>query len=76
MEKVTRTELSTKFTEIKEAGNEEYKRKMWVMAIAQFGEGITMYENNKALCDSNKDLKTKVAQLYTNRALSWHQLDN
>lgn len=49
---------------------------MWVMAIAKFGEGISIYEKNKALCESDKELKSKVAQLYTNRALSWHQLDN
>ena len=36
--------LRTKFVEIKDAGNEEYKRKMWVMAIAKFGEGITLYQ--------------------------------
>lgn len=46
------------------------------MAIAKFGEGISMYEKNKSLCENDKELKTKVAQLYTNRALSWHQLDN
>lgn len=68
--------MSAKFAEIKEAGNEEYKRKMWVMAIAKFGEGITLYQKYKALCESDQELKTKVAQLYTNRALSWHQLDN
>lgn len=69
-------ELAAKFVEIKEAGNEEYKRKMWVMAIAKFGEGIAIYQKNKSLCESDDDLKTKVAQLYTNRALSWHQLNN
>lgn len=68
--------LSSKFTEIKDAGNDEYKRKMWVMAIAKFGEGIGLYQKNRAMCDGDSDLKTKVAQLYTNRALSWHQLDN
>ena len=64
--------LRTKFVEIKDAGNEEYKRKMWVMAIAKFGEGISLYQQHKALCESDNDLKTKIAQLYTNRALSWH----
>ena len=49
---------------------------MWVMAIAKFGEGIDIYQKNKSLCESDDDLRTKVAQLYTNRALSWHQLDN
>lgn len=49
---------------------------MWVMAIAKFGEGISLYQKYKAQCESDKDLKTKVAQLYTNRALSWHQLEN
>lgn len=54
-------ELAAKFVEIKEAGNEEYKRKMWVMAIAKFGEGISIYLKNKSLCESDDDLKTKVA---------------
>jgi len=74
-EKVTKTELSDQFTEIKDAGNAEYKRKMWVDAIAKFGEGINLYEKNRTLCEGSKDLKTKITQLYTNRALSWHQLD-
>lgn len=68
--------LSSRFLEIKDAGNAEYKRKMWVMAIAKFGEGIGLYQKHKALCDNNSELKTKITQLYTNRALSWHQLDN
>jgi len=46
------------------------------MAIAKFGEGIGLYQKNEALCAKDEDLMTKVAQLYTNRALSWHQLDN
>ena len=68
--------LSAKFTEIKDAGNAEYQRKMWVMAIAKFGEGISLYQKQKSLCNNDSELRTKVAQLYTNRALSWHQLDN
>lgn len=72
----TANDLTHRFTEIKDAGNAEYKRKMWVMAVAKFGEGISLYQKHKALCEGDSELRTKVAQLYTNRALSWHQLDN
>lgn len=73
---MTASVLGAKFTEIKDAGNAEYQRKMWVMAIAKFGEGIGLYQKQKSLCNNDSELRTKVAQLYTNRALSWHQLDN
>mmetsp|Transcript_34737 Transcript_34737/g.53346 ORF Transcript_34737/g.53346 Transcript_34737/m.53346 type:complete len:405 (-) Transcript_34737:500-1714(-) len=69
-------ELSAEFVRIKDEGNKEYKIKSFLMAGAKFTEGINIFKKNEAACRKDKDLMMKVAQLYTNRALSWHQLDN
>ena len=46
------------------------------MAVGKFTEGITLYEKNKKVCHEDKDILVKVTQLYTNRALAWHMLNN
>ena len=68
---LTEEELNTQLGSIKDEANVEYKNKSYLMAIAKFTEGITLYhkhKNGKTL----KELTTKATQLYTNRALSWH----
>ena len=65
-------ELDAKLGEIKDQANVEYKNKIYVMAIAKFTEGITLYHKHKRGKTLNKDVETKATQLYTNRALSWH----
>lgn len=46
------------------------------MSASKFGEGISLFERNEVQCRASKELMTIVAQLYTNRSLSWHQLGN
>ena len=46
------------------------------MAATHFTEGIKIYQKNKDNCHSDKDLLTKVTQLYTNRALAMHSIGN
>jgi len=46
------------------------------MAGAKFTEGINLYLKHEAQCLVNEEIMTKVTQLYTNRALAWHNLDN
>ena len=49
---------------------------MWVVALAKFGDGINLYQKkNKALCDSDEELRACVVQLFTYRSLCWHQLE-
>ena len=73
---MTVADLDQKFTQIKDEGNTEYKAKSFVMAASKFTEGINTFLKHEQLCRSSKDLMTKVTQLYTNRCLSWHQIDN
>jgi hypothetical protein len=46
------------------------------MAATHFTEGIKVYQKYKDLCHTNSDCITKVTQLYTNRALAWHSINN
>ncbi len=46
------------------------------MAGAKFTEGINIFKKNEATCRKSKELMTMAAQLFTNRALPWHKLDN
>lgn len=73
---MTASELDKQLGVCKDEGNAEYKAKSYLMAGSKFTEGITLYQKHESMCKSNKDLMAKVTQLYTNRALSWHQLGN
>lgn len=44
--------------------------------MKKYSEGITLYEQYKDLCDGDAELKSRASHLYTNRGLTWHQLDN
>lgn len=72
--------LSSRLEVIKIEGNREYKSKSeaksFVYAVSKFTQGISLYQKNEALCKSNIDLRLKVCQLYTNRALAWSQMGN
>ena len=45
------------------------------MAISNFTEGFDLYQQHKELVDGDTELKLKVCQILTNRALCWHQLE-
>jgi tetratricopeptide (TPR) repeat protein len=74
--KLSVDELDKMFAKIKDEGNTEYKAKSFVMAASKFTEGINSYLKYESICKTNKDIMTKVTQLYTNRCLSWHQIGN
>jgi len=46
------------------------------MAASKFTEGITLYEKHKEMIDYSKSCLLVVINLYTNRALAWHNIGN
>ena len=42
----------------------------------KFSEGIDMYLKDAKTFLTDRDVKLKVTQLYTNRSLSYHQMEN
>lgn len=70
------SELSKRILIHKNDGNEEFKNKSYVMAATHFTEGIKLYKQHTDMVHENKELLTEVTKIYTNRALSWHSIDN
>ena len=67
-------ELETKLGALKEKGNNQFRKKAFKEAIKHFSEAIKLYEDTGR--PGNKgDIKTKVTQIYTNRATSLHMLN-
>jgi len=60
----------------KNEGNKDFGEKTYVLAAAKFTTGIALYQKHKELCHSDKNVLLKVTQLYTNRALAWHNNGN
>jgi len=56
----------------KNEGNKDFGEKTYVLAAAKFTTGIALYQKHKELCHSDKNVLLKVTQLYTNRALAYH----
>lgn len=71
---LTTQELVIQLTAIKNEGNAEFKAKSYIMAIAKFTEGTTLYGKNTEVCKESVEIKTLVTQLFTNRALARHNL--
>lgn len=46
------------------------------MAIAKFTEGINLYQKHSEPCLENEEVRAIVINLYTNRGLANHQIDN
>ncbi len=67
-------ELEDKLTVLKERGNTHFKKAAYKDAIKQFSEAINMHEAAGSPL-SNPDLKLKVTQIYTNRCLAFHHLN-
>ena len=68
--------LEGKLTSLKDQGNKHYGAKKFDQAIKVFTEGIDLYLQDHRACMQDTHVKTKVVQLYTNRALSYHQLND
>lgn len=68
------SELTDKLTKLKEQGNVHFKKQAFKEAIKQFSEAINAHEAaGQPVSDDN--LKLVVTQLYTNRCLSFHNLN-
>ena len=74
--KVDLSDIDVKLGKIKDLGNQLYTKKMYKEAISKFSEGIDLYLKDQESFKKDKDVKLKTTQLYTNRSLSYHQLDN
>ena len=67
-------ELESKLGALKEKGNNHFRKKAFKEAIKHFSEAIKLYEDSGR--PGNKgDIRTKVTQIYTNRATSLHMLN-
>lgn len=70
----TLKDLDDKITVLKERGNMHYKKRSFKEAVKCFSEGINLFEAAGSPLTS-EDIKTKITQLYTNRSLAFHNLD-
>lgn len=70
-------DLDNKVTVLKERGNLHYKKKQYKDAIKVFSEGYNAYSQSEGdkSDESFEGVKTKITQILTNRALSYHQLN-
>lgn len=46
------------------------------MAATHFTEGVKVYQRHRDLCHTDAECMKLATQIYTNRALSWHSIDN
>jgi len=74
LNKVDLGDVDAKLGKIKDAGNQIYTTKKYKEAIEKFSEGINLYLADPQTFKTDKDVKLKVTQLYTNRSLAHHQL--
>jgi tetratricopeptide (TPR) repeat protein len=74
-DKIDLSDVDAKLAKIKDAGNAKFGEKKYKEAIEKFTEGIDMYLQNANVFIADKDVKLKVTHLYTNRALSYHYLN-
>jgi tetratricopeptide (TPR) repeat protein len=72
LNKVDLSDVDVKLGKIKDAGNQKYTEKKYQEAIDKFSEGINLYLADSETFKTDKDVKLKVTQLYTNRSLSYH----
>lgn len=67
-------EIDDKLFALKEKGNLQFKKKQYKEAIKLFSEGIRVYEDT-GKPKSKENIKTVVTQIYTNRSLAFHLLN-
>ena len=67
-------ELEEKIAGFKEKGNNQFRKKAYKEAIKQFSEAVKLFEDNGRPITKG-DIKTKITQIYTNRATSLHLLN-
>ncbi len=74
--KVDLSDVDAKLLKIKDSGNALFTQKKFSEAIEKFSEGINLYLKDQETFKADKDVKLKVTQLYTNRSLAHHQLND
>lgn len=67
-------ELEDKIAVLKERGNGHFKKQAYKEAIKQFSEAINIHEAAGSPLET-VDIKTKITQVYTNRCLCFHHLN-
>jgi len=67
-------EIDDKLFAFKEKGNMQFKKKAYKEAIKLFSEGIKVYEDT-GRCKSQANIMTVITQIYTNRSLAFHLLN-
>ena len=67
------SEVEEKLAAFKEKGNNQFRKKAYKEAVKHFSEAIRLFEDvGRPL--NHGDIKTKITQIYTNRATSLHLL--
>ena len=59
---------------MKEKGNLQFKKKAYKEAIKLFSEGIKLYEDT-GRAKSKANIKTVITQIFTNRCIAFHLLN-
>ena len=68
------SEVEDKLAAFKEKGNNQFRKKAYKEAVKHFSEAIKLFEDvGRPL--NHGDIKTKITQIYTNRATSLHLLN-
>lgn len=60
--------------QIKERGNLQFKKKAYKEAIKLFSEGVKLFEEQGKPIE-NLEVKTVITQIFTNRSLAFHSID-
>ena len=68
------SEVEDKLAAFKEKGNNQFRKKAYKEAVKHFSEAIKLFEDVGRPTNQG-DIKTKITQIYTNRATSLHLLN-
>ena len=68
------SEIEDKIAALKEKGNNQFRKKSYKEAVKHFSEAIKIFEETGRPITKG-DIKTKITQIYTNRATSLHLLN-
>lgn len=59
---------------MKERGNLQFKKKAYKEAIKHFSEAVKLFEESGKPLE-NAEIKTVITQIFTNRSLAFHSID-
>lgn len=66
--------MEEKLAAFKDKGNNQFRKKAYKEAVKHFSMAVTLFEDTGRPIDQG-DIKTKITQIYTNRATSLHLLN-